>query len=68
MQEKQDHVVLDIVINDFNSEPETRNYTKLRIIKLVMDGTCILQSHSIDTSIFNMIVRNDNYKDKDIIA
>lgn len=68
MQEKQDHVVLDIVINDFNSEPETRNYTKLRIIKLVVDGTCILQSHSIDTSIFNMIVRNDNYKDKDIIA
>ena len=68
MQEKQDHVVLDIVINDFNSEPETRNYTKLRIIKLVVDGTCILQSHSIDTSIFNMIVCNDNYKDKDIIA
>lgn len=68
MQEKQDHVVLDIVINDFNSEPETRNYTKLRIIKLVVDGTCILQSHSIDTSIFNIIVRNDNYKDKDIIA
>ena len=68
MQEKQDHVVLDIVINDLNSEPETRNYTKLRIIKLVVDGTCILQSHSIDTSIFNMIVRNDNYKDKDIIA
>lgn len=68
MQEKQDHVDLDIVINDFNSEPETRNYTKLRIIKLVVDGTCILQSHSIDTSIFNMIVRNDNYKDKDIIA
>lgn len=68
MQEKQDHVVLDIVINDFNSEPETRNYTKLRIIKLVVDGTCILQSHSIDTSIFNMIIRNDNYKDKDIIA
>ena len=68
MQEKQDHVDLDIVINDFNSEPETRNYTKLRIIKLVVDGTCILQSHSIDTSIFNIIVRNDNYKDKDIIA
>ena len=68
MQEKQDHVVLDIVINDFNSEPETRNYTKLRIIKLVVDGTCILHSHSIDTSIFNIIVRNDNYKDKDIIA
>ena len=68
MQEKQDHVVLDIVINDFNSEPETRNYTKLRIIKLVVDGTCILQSHSIDTSIFNIIVPNDNYKDKDIIA
>ena len=68
MQEKQDHVVLDIVTNDLNSEPETRNYTKLRIIKLVVDGTCILQSHSIDTSIFNMIVRNDNYKDKDIIA
>ena len=68
MQEKQDHVVLDIVINDLNSEPETRNYTTLRIIKLVVDGTCILKSHSIDTSIFNMIVRNDNYKDKDITA
>lgn len=68
MQEKQDHVVLDIAINHLNSEPEARNYTKLRIMKLAVDGTCILQSHSIDTSIFNIIIRNDNYKDKDIIA
>ena len=61
IQKKSDHVVLHVGKNNLNSEKEQKI-----ISKSIVDLVCTLESNSVDVSISNIIVCNEEYNEKGI--